>query len=152
MKILCQVVATYPLAVIVSLPDQLYGHIPITQISSQFTSALEAAEEDGESEEDSEDEDEETNVDSEQGGRKRGPPDLMEIFHVGQHLRAIVTAVRPAGTTEGGSFSYARDDVERTSRRVELSLIPSQVNASVQKADLQRGFVRIIYFSTSFRT
>jgi rRNA biogenesis protein RRP5 len=41
MKIFGQIVSILPLALIVSLPNQLYGHVPITNISSQFTELLE---------------------------------------------------------------------------------------------------------------
>jgi rRNA biogenesis protein RRP5 len=42
MKILGQVVSIGPLALVVSLPNQLYGHVPITQVSSELTSSLES--------------------------------------------------------------------------------------------------------------
>lgn len=133
MKILCQIVAIYPLMLIVSLPNQLLGHIPITHISSQLTNALEAAEL-------SEPEDD-TEEDEARGAYI--PPDLIELFAPGQYIRAVVTAVKPPGTTEGSMFSYSRDGVEKSSRRVELSLIPDQVNAGLVKSDLTKGFVSI---------
>ena len=42
MKVLGQVVAVEPLALVVSLPNQLFAHAPITQVSSQLTHALES--------------------------------------------------------------------------------------------------------------
>lgn len=42
-RLLCSVLAIHPLAVVVSLPNQMLGHIPVTQISSQFTQRLQAA-------------------------------------------------------------------------------------------------------------
>ncbi len=133
--------AIYPLALIVSLPDQLLGHVPITKISDRLTAALEAA--DQEEDVGSEASDDGDGGDEEGGGEKRGssPPDLMEIFQPGQFVSAIVTAIKPPGTTEGGSASYARDETEKTSRRVELSLIPSQVNSGLVKTDLKTGVV-----------
>ena len=41
MKILGQIVAVEPLALIVSLPNQLFAHVPITHISTQLTQILE---------------------------------------------------------------------------------------------------------------
>ena len=138
MKILCQVVAVYPFTLIVSLPNQLFGNIPITNISSQLTSALESADADDVPDDRSgaEDEEEEENTDQD-----KTPPDLLELFQVGQYLRATVAAVKPPGTTEGQVFNYSRDEVERASRRVELSLIPEQVNSGLLKSDLKKGFV-----------
>ncbi|KAJ7900149.1 hypothetical protein B0H14DRAFT_2672489 [Mycena olivaceomarginata] len=43
MKILGQIVSVEPLALIVSLPNQLFAHVPITNISSQFTTLLESS-------------------------------------------------------------------------------------------------------------
>lgn len=130
MKTLCQIISIYPLMLIVSLPNQLLGHIPITHISSQLTNALEAAELNEPSEEDSEEEVQGANI----------PPDLSELFLPGQYVRAVVTAVKPPGTTEGGIFTHSRDNIEKSSRRVELSLIPDQVNSGLVKSDLIKGF------------
>lgn len=142
MKIFCQVISIYPLALIVSLPGQLLGHVPITQISDQLTTALENADEDdADASSSDEEEDGDEGLDE---TTKRGPPDLMEIFQPGQFVAAVVTAIKSPGTTDGGSFSYARDEAEKTSRRVELSLIPSQVNSGLVKTDLKSGFVSCI--------
>ena len=64
MKILGQVVSIQPLALILSLPNQLYGHVPITNISPQYTRMLERA---GESIH-SDGSDEEPDAESEDGG------------------------------------------------------------------------------------
>ncbi|KAL5519222.1 RRP5 [Sanghuangporus vaninii] len=132
MKLLCQIVAVYPFILIVSLPDQLLGHVPITHISSQLTSALEAA--DAESLVGGDSDTEEDTLDD------RGPPDLTELFRTGQYVRAVVTAVRPSGTTDGHVFGHHRDELEKASRRVELSLIPEQVHVGLAKTDLVKGF------------
>ncbi|KAI0275150.1 nucleic acid-binding protein [Gloeopeniophorella convolvens] len=135
MKILAQVVSVEPLALIVSLPNQLYGHVPITQISSEFTATLEATDMDDEQPSEDEEEDDE-------GSLKRSRvPDLLELFRPGQYLRCVVVAAHAAGTTNNMSGSgRGRDEVEKVSRRVELSLIPEQVNQGVVKADLKPGF------------
>ena len=126
-----------PLAVIVSLPNQLFGHIPITQISSEFTHALETMNSDEEADEEDEEEDE---------GEDKHPavPDLSDIFQPGRYVRCRVSAVHAPGSTEGlyGS-ARVRDEVEKASRRVELTLLPEQVNEGVAKADLKSGFVRL---------
>ena len=133
MKILCQVVSIQPYQLIVSLPNQLLGHVPITQVSTQLTSILDAADA---ASEDSADEAEDDNVDD-----LVSALDLSRLFEIGQYLRSVVTAVRPLGSTEGRSPGHARDEVEKASRRVELSLIPEQVNAGLTKDDLRPGSV-----------
>ena len=132
MKILGQIITVQPLALIVSLPCQLFAHVPITQISSQLTTLLESMEEDVDGESYDEDDDE----------FKTRPPSLSELFHPGQYIRAIVTAVHPPGTINATGIAKARDEASKASRRVELSLVPGCVNVDVHKADLRPGFVR----------
>ena len=142
MKILAQIVSIEPLALVVSLPNQLYGHVPISQVSSEFTSALESM-----------DADDELPSDEEVGGVDAGTsrvPDLFDLFRPGQYLRCIVVAAHSAGATKTAAGSgRPRDDVEKASRRVELSLIPEQVNQGVVKTDLKSGFVSNDYTSNS---
>ena len=73
MKVFCQVLAVNPYTLVVSLPNQLLGHLPITQVSTQFTSLLEAA--DGSSDEDDEE------------SPSSDIPDLRDMFEVGIHLQ-----------------------------------------------------------------
>ena len=127
--------AVYPFLLIVSLPNQLLGHINITHISQQLTTLLESVTEDDSVSEDGDDDD-----DGEVYA-ERTPPDLTELFHPGQYVRAVVSAVKPPGTTDGGTPRYSRDEVEKASRRVELSLIPEEVNVGLVRADLRKGFV-----------
>jgi rRNA biogenesis protein RRP5 len=138
MKILGQVVSIQPLALVISLPNQLLGHVPITHISSQLTNLLEAME-DGEG----------SDQDDESGMESRIPelPELTEIFRPGQYVRAMVTAVHAPGSTNVDGIGRARDETAKASRRVELSLVPEKVNNGVQKCDLQPGFVRICNFN-----
>jgi rRNA biogenesis protein RRP5 len=137
MKILAQVVSIEPLALVVSLPNQLYGHVPITQISSELTAALESTNEDDEPRSDEEDEVEEG------AEAKTSPlPDLFDLFRPGQYLRCVVAASHAAGTTKAGvGTGRAMSEIEKASRRVELSLNPGQVNQGVLKTDLKPGFV-----------
>ncbi|SRR6266404_1161590 len=135
MKILAQIVSIEPLALIVSLPNQLFGHVPITQISSEFTSSLESLDAD----------DSELPSDEEVEGadaKMSRVPDLFDLFRPGQYLRCVVAAAHAAGATKTATRTgRARDDVEKASRRVELSLIPEQVNQGVVKTDLVSSFV-----------
>lgn len=134
------------LGLIVSLPYQLMGHIPITQITSQLTNALEAEELRDSEEEDNDD-------DNVKESQLRSPPELADIFHVGQFVPAIVTGIRPAGTTEGQSIlGFSRDRSEKASMRVELSLIPSMVNNGLEKTDLRSGFVSSLFNLFNLRT
>lgn len=137
MKILGQIVSIQPLALIISLPNQLFAHVPITNISTEFTSLLERMDESDEEPEDEDDEEAHT--------PKSRVPDLLEIFHEGQYVRAVVTAVHAHGSTDASGISKSRDEVARSSRRVELSLVPERVNAGVQKSDLKQGFVSNIH-------
>jgi rRNA biogenesis protein RRP5 len=140
MKILGQVIAVQPLVLIVSLPNQLLGHIPITQISSQLTAALESMGEEDELESGMESEAE----DGPSGRHQSRVPELFEVFHPGQFVRCAVTAVRAPGTTDStGTGLKAREGFEKASRRVELSIAPHVVNAGVVKSDLKPGFVSV---------
>ncbi|KAL6310100.1 U3 snoRNP-associated protein Rrp5 [Sparassis latifolia] len=132
MKILGQIVSVEPLGLIISLPNQLFAHVPITEISTQLTGLLEAMDEDEESSASDEEEEEERS--------ESRVPDLFEIFHPGQYVRAVVSAVHAAGSTDSSGLGRARDGVQKASRRVELSLVPKKVNAGVVKADLRAGF------------
>src|ERR1700730_14491507 len=98
MKILAQVVSIEPLALVVSLPNQLYGHVPITQISSEFTAALESMNEDDEPRSGEEEVEEDADADAD---AKTSPlPDLFDLFRSGQYLRCVVVASHAAGTTK----------------------------------------------------
>ncbi|KAI9444728.1 nucleic acid-binding protein [Lactarius indigo] len=130
MKILAQIVSIEPLALVVSLPNQLYGYVPITQITSEFTSALESMDADDELPSDEEVEG--------VGARTSRVLDLFDLFRPGQYLRCVVIAAGATKTATGSG--RARDDVEKASRRVELSLVPEHVNQGVVKTDLKSGF------------
>lgn len=132
---LCQIVSVEPLSLIVSLPNQLFGHVPITQISSEFTVLLEKIDE-------SVDEEVEGEEGEEDASKSRGGiPDLVDIFSPGQYLRAVVTALRAPGNTENFGVGRPKDDSQRVSRRVELSIEPHKVNDGVAVKDLKPGFV-----------
>lgn len=131
MKILGQIVAVEPLALIVSLPNQLFAHVPITHVSTQLTHLLENMD-DADAKSDEEDEEE---------ASPSRIPDLSGIFKPGQYVRAVVSAVHAPGSTDASGLGRARDEVQKASRRVELSLIPEKVNEGVAKTDLRAGLV-----------
>lgn len=145
MKLFGQIVSVEPLALIVSLPNQLFAHVPITHISSQLTKLLESMDEDEEPISDEEDEDAETPK------SQSKVPELFEIFRPGQYVRAVVTAVHAAGSTDVSGMGRPRDEVQKASRRVELSLEPEKVNGSVAKTDLSAGFVSVCCYSETQR-
>lgn len=135
MKIFGQIVSILPLALIVSLPNQLFAHVPITNVSSQLTTYLERADAESlASQSEDEEEDEDKPV-------KEGVPDLSDIFTVGQYVRTVVIAVHAPGATDISGIGKSRDEISKACRRVELSLIPERVNSGVHKSDLKPGFV-----------
>jgi rRNA biogenesis protein RRP5 len=101
MKILAQVVSIEPLALVVSLPNQLYGHVPITQISSEFTSALESM--DADDEPPSATKREKTQM------RTSRVPDLFDLFRPGQYLRCVVVACARCWYDKSGSWNRASE-------------------------------------------
>ena len=146
MKILCQIVSVEALSLIVSLPNQLFGHIPITQISSEFTTLLEKIDESAD------EEDEESEDEGDTPKRQNKIPDLVDLFTPGQYLRAVVTGVHASGTTDNSGSSRPKDSSQRASRRVELSVEPHKVNAGIAVKDLTPGFVSLTTRYTSVST
>jgi len=136
MKILCQILSVEPLSLIVSLPNQLFGHIPITQISSELTTLLEKVEE-------SVDEEDEESEDEGDTSKRQKLPDLADIFTPGQYLRVVVTDVHAPGTTDNSGVSRPKDGSQRVSRRVELSVEPHKVNGGIVVKDITPGFVSL---------
>lgn len=140
MKIFGQIVSILPLALIVSLPNQLFAHVPITNISSQLTQLLENSEE---AELDSIMDDEDDEEEEEEKNSKSTVPELNEIFKVGQYIRAVVSAVHQPGSSDTSGIGRSRDELAKASKRVELSLIPERVNSGVMKTDLKQNFVSL---------
>ncbi|CAG8647448.1 11805_t:CDS:2, partial [Acaulospora colombiana] len=144
-RIMAQVVGITPLSVIVSLPHQLMGHIPIDKISSDLNNAMDRLmDKDSNASGDSQSSNDEGEEDTE-----HAIPTLEEIFYPGQYVRAIVTAVHPQGTSlppldnseTTVNLGKPRNELERASRRVELSLLPEQVNKGISGKDLIKDFV-----------
>ncbi|KAJ1301821.1 hypothetical protein OPQ81_009049 [Rhizoctonia solani] len=127
-KLLGQIISVLPLALIVSLPNQLMGHVPIINISSQLTSRLESTPSSPSEAEDSEEDD-----------NDNGVPSLSQMFKPGQYISCTVKQVRPASSTIDFG-AKPRDEEEKAARRVELSIRPNEVNTGVGAGDLRPGF------------
>jgi len=125
----------------------MLGHIPIDKVSKGINNAMDtlveknssASETSVNADEDSEAEDETNN----------GVPTLQEVFHPGQYVRAIVLAVHPHGvlyppSTSGMTLGKPKNELEKASRRVELSVLPQDVNDGITVKDLGKGFVSLI--------
>ena len=133
LKILCQIIKISSIELIVSLPGQLLGHIPITNISKHFTNRLDQSlndESDNESNE-SNDDDDNDKVDS--------IPELDEIFEIGQFLRASVSHIHK-DTSGVGRVRKEGEEVVKASRKVELTIDPQSVNETLTFNDLDKGF------------
>ena len=96
-----------------SLPNNLTGFVPLTEISEKFTEYVESLM--------AEDEDEE-------GISEAKDVELKSYFYLGQYLRAYV--VSTIEDTASGS---------KGKRHIELSINPRQVNSGLKKVDLVAG-------------
>ncbi|KAF2489783.1 rRNA biogenesis protein-like protein RRP5 [Lophium mytilinum] len=104
--------------VVLALPNNLSGFIPLTAISDKFTSRIEQLLEKDEGDEDA------------AGSDKEDDIDLKEIFRVGQYLRAYVTATERAQNKKG---------IARSKKRIELSTNPTLVNRGISKSDIVKN-------------
>jgi rRNA biogenesis protein RRP5 len=102
--------------VVLSLPNNLVGYVPITAISDKLTARLEKLAQE-------EDEEEAGNTDSED----TEDVDLKNMFFLGQYLRAYVTATTEDALANG---------VAKTKKRIELSIHPKLVNRGIEKSNL----------------
>ncbi|KAL0094591.1 hypothetical protein J3Q64DRAFT_1844994 [Phycomyces blakesleeanus] len=101
------------LELIVALPHQLVGVIPITEISTPLTSIVEKVAAQG----DDEEEDENITL-----------PNLHTLFHVGQWVRCRLTLLQDRTN-------------KVVKKRIELSMKPEVVNSDLAKADVVPGMV-----------
>lgn len=116
-RLLVRVVSIRDLELVVALPNQLLGHIPIVNVSSHLTEELAQA--------DDEDED---------------LPTLTDLFQPGQLLTAMVVSLKSAVDARR-TVSTRADEELSAARRVELTLDPSKVNDTITKIDLAPGYV-----------
>jgi len=139
MRILGQVIEIYPSHVVISLPNQMLGHIPLPQVTEQLTERIEKLPEEGDSE-DEEDESEDE-ADSPEAAAKR-IPELQDIFRVGQYVKTIVTIVHAAGATSSNTnLVKPKNEADRGSRRIVLSTVPRETNGGLSGKDLVAGYV-----------
>lgn len=116
-----------PLHLVLSLPNNLLGHVPITEVSTTLTTALNA-EMDSDAEDKEEDEDEE-----------KSAPELVDIFTPGQYVAAKVLNLFPTAS-QNFIAQYPVSETTKLAARVELTLVPEKLNSEVAKADLAAGF------------
>ncbi|KAJ4304261.1 rRNA biogenesis protein rrp5 [Collariella sp. IMI 366227] len=108
--VLGTVCAINPLGLVIALPNNLIGHVPITAISESLTQKLQASAE-KEEEEDSDDED-------------SGDVDLKSLFQIGQYVRAYVTSTLDESTPG------------KSKRHIGLSLEPAHANTGMSEQDI----------------
>ncbi|KAJ2766602.1 rRNA biogenesis protein rrp5, partial [Coemansia nantahalensis] len=123
------VAAIRDLELSVSLPNGLVGTVPITSISPELTALVEKA---AEAAADSDDDDDDAmDVD---GGDKDDPLDLHRRFFVGQFVKCAVASV-----TDGKSAAAGKKGKPRP--RLELTLMPEEINRRIDPDDLCEGMV-----------
>lgn len=137
MRILGQVIEIHPPHVVISLPNQMLGHIPLPQVTDQLTERIDKLSD----EEDSADEEEASEEELAEVAAKR-IPELQEIFRVGQYVHTIVTTVHAAGATApNADLGKPKNATDRGSRRIVLSTVPREVNKEISRKDLVVGYV-----------
>lgn len=127
--VLGRVHTVLPLHLVVSLPNNLLGHVPITEVSSTLTAALNREMNDDDDEKMDEDEDED----------EEGAPELPELFVPGQYVAAKVLNAFPTAS-QAFIAQYPVSETTRLAARIELTLIPEKINGDVAKADVAEGF------------
>lgn len=110
--VLGQITRINSLALEVSLPNSLTGHVSIVAVSEQLSNRLQSDIKD-----DGDDNDAESDDDSE-------GVDLKSIFSIGQFVRAYVVSTREGDVPGKGK------------RKIELSLRPSEANTGLSKDDV----------------
>lgn len=142
-RILGQVIAILPFSIVLSLPHQMVGHVPVDKVSHIVNKAMDELGDDG-SENDA---DEEENSTSDEEEKISRIATLEDMFTIGQYVLAVVTAVHPQGVVftpaSGASVDLGKpqNELDRASRRLELSLLPQQFNAGLSGKDLIKGQV-----------
>lgn len=126
--VLARVHTVLPLHLVVSMPNNLLGHIPITEISNTLTAALNA-DIDAMSEDEEEEEEEE----------KDGAPELTDIFRPGQYIPTRVINTFPTAS-QAFIAQYPISETTRLAARVELTAVPEKINLDVVKQDVEKGY------------
>ncbi|KAI9248279.1 hypothetical protein BDA99DRAFT_542639 [Phascolomyces articulosus] len=112
------------LELVVSLPYQLHGVVPITEISDPLTAAVERVA----NQQEDEDEDEED--------ESRELPDLNKLFRVGQYVPCRISSVKSRAET-------------KKKNSIELTLRPESVNRNVPKVDVAPGVALSAYVQSA---
>jgi len=135
--LLSRIHAIYPMHLVLSLPSQLYAHVPLTSLSAPLTARLSAAASSSSSSSHGDDADEEEEEDD--------VPPLDELFAVGDWYPTSVVRLYAAGESAPPALEgwKPRDGAERDCRRVECSLDPRVVNDGLARVDVEAGFVRL---------
>ncbi|KAH3669200.1 hypothetical protein WICMUC_005039 [Wickerhamomyces mucosus] len=119
--VLGQIQSINRLDIVISLPDNLVGFVPITSVSEIITKELEEFDDDSE---DSDSEEENTrNVETSENKKKF--PNLSKIFRIGQWLRAVVV---------DGTLNSKNKKNQK--KRIQLSIESSKVNKNLEDDDL----------------
>ncbi|KAJ2786363.1 rRNA biogenesis protein rrp5 [Coemansia interrupta] len=118
----------------VSLPNGLVGVVPITSISPELTALVEKAAEEDEDDSD----DDSMEVDSES---KDDPLDLGSRFYIGQYVKCVIAEL--GGNSNDSSGRKSNKDKAKTgfspSHRIELTLVPEEINNRIAPDDLCVG-------------
>ncbi|KAI1094561.1 nucleic acid-binding protein, partial [Rostrohypoxylon terebratum] len=109
--ILGQVSAINSLEITLALPNNLFGHVPITAISDALNEKITA---------------EATGEDEDEEDTEGNDLDLKTIFRIGQYLRAYVTSTVDESTALSS----------KPKKRIELSLRPALTNTGLSEQDV----------------
>ncbi|KAL1302373.1 hypothetical protein AAFC00_002776 [Neodothiora populina] len=116
--LLGQVTAITSRDVVLALPNNLTGFVPITAVSERVNQKIESllaqAENEKEERDDDDDDDDDDDI------------DLNSLFHIGQYLRATVTSTADDSTSNG---------LRKNKKRLELSVDPKAANNGLTMAD-----------------
>lgn len=137
-RVLARIHTILPLHLVLSLPNNLLAHVPITEISSTLTALL-TAEQDAMANSDDEEEEDEAEISSSSGKRA---PELAQLFSPGQYFPARVITTYPTAS-QAFISQYPVSEMTRLAARVEMTLMPEKVNGEVAKAELGKGFVLV---------
>ncbi len=113
-----------PLHLILSLPNQLLAHVPITEVSATLTKLLEAGE---------------RSIIDDDAAEEEEPdaPELAQLFRPGQYVIGVVLATHIASNSAKEFTSlYPPTETIRLASKVEMSLIPAKANAGVLLDDM----------------
>lgn len=134
------------LELVVSLPNNLTGFVPITEISDIVSKAVEkatgaqAAESDKVASEVDSDSDDVSDLSSDVDGEVT-LPSLEAMFRLGQIVRCVVTGIEDgSGKQSKGVAGEAAGDSKHR-RRIEMSVSPGRTNSGVGPKALFEGLV-----------